>query len=124
MISGIGIDVVEIMRFKKSVNDYGNRFLEKVFTKTELQYAQSKKEFVQHLAARFAAKEAVAKAISTGWSSGFRWKDVEVTNDSSGKPAIILTGKMKELLTGQKVLISISHSESVVIAFVIIESMN
>jgi holo-[acyl-carrier protein] synthase len=122
MITGIGTDVVEIFRFKKTLNDWGNHFLEKVFTENELRYAHSRKDFVQHLAARFAAKEAVAKAISTGWSQGFRWKDVEITNELTGKPAVTLSGKVKDLLKEQEIFISLSHSETVVVAFVVIEN--
>ena len=73
------------------------------------------------IAARFAVKEAVAKALATGWSGGFRWKDVEVENDPSGKPAVILHGRVKELLRGNQVLVSISHAESVVVAAAVIE---
>jgi len=122
MIVGIGTDLVEIFRFKKTVNDWGNHFLEKVFTENELNYAHSRKDFVQHLAARFAAKEAVSKAISTGWSKGFRWKDVEIMNELSGKPTVTLSGNMKEFLNNGKIFISLSHSETVVVAFVVIES--
>jgi holo-[acyl-carrier protein] synthase len=122
MIVGIGTDVVEIFRFKKTVNDWGNHFLEKVFTENELTYAHSRKDFIQHLSARFAAKEAVSKAISTGWSKGFRWKDVEIMNELSGKPTVTLSGNMKELLNKGNIFISLSHSETVVVAFVVIES--
>ena len=122
MIEGIGVDVVEISRIEEVVQRWGNGFLEKVFTSTELQYAQSKKEPMPHIAARFAVKEAVAKALSTGWSGGFRWKDVEVRNDLSGKPSVNLYGKMQEMLKGSKVLVSLSHSDTVVVAFAVIES--
>ncbi len=122
MISGIGIDVVEIHRMNKIIDEWGNTFLEKIFTENELSYARSKKEYVQHLAARFAAKEAVAKAISTGWSGGFRWKDVEVTNDVSGKPTIILSGQLSEIFNSHNVFISLSHSENVVVAFAVVEA--
>lgn len=121
MVIGIGVDVVEILRMKKVINEWGSVFLEKVFTENELNYAQSKKNFVQHLAARFAAKEAVAKAISRGWSGGFRWKDVEVSNDKTGKPEITLYGKLKDEFAMNKIFISLSHSENVVIAFAIVE---
>jgi len=66
-------------------------------------------------------KEAVSKAISTGWSGGFRWKDVEVTNDDSGKPSVQLYGHVKELLKESTVFVSISHSENVIAAVAIIE---
>jgi|WetSurMetagenome_2_1015567.scaffolds.fasta_scaffold318384_2 holo-[acyl-carrier protein] synthase len=121
MIVGIGTDIVEIYRFKKTVTEWGKHFLEKVFTENELRYAHSRKDFIQHLAARFAAKEAVAKAISTGWSKGFRWKDVEIQNELSGKPSVTLFGRMKELLNNQHIFISLSHSETVVVAFAVID---
>ena len=121
MVEGIGVDVVEIKRLQETVTKWGDVFLRKIFTGKELRYARSKKDPVPHIAARFAVKEAVAKALSTGWSGGFRWKDVEVENDSSGKPSVILYGAMKDLLAGGKVFVSISHSENVVVAFAVIE---
>jgi holo-[acyl-carrier protein] synthase len=122
MIKGIGIDVVELGRMKDVVGKWGERFLQKVFTEGELAYARSKKFPINHIAGRFAAKEAVAKALATGWSGGFRWKDVEVTNDPSGKPAITLHGYVKEMLDGNRIFVSISHSESVVVATAVIET--
>lgn len=121
MIVGIGIDVVEIQRMKKVIDEWGDLFLERVFTSNELKYSLTKRNFVQHLAARFAAKEAVAKAISTGWSGIFRWKDVEISNDRSGKPVIALYGKLKEHFSVNKIYVSLSHSENVVVAFVVVE---
>ncbi len=122
MIEGLGVDVVEIKRIQQSIDEYGSAFLTKVFTSHELAYAKSKKNSVHHIAARFAVKEAVAKALATGWSGGFRWKDIEVQNDVSGKPSVTLYGHMYNLLKGSKILVSISHSESVVVATAIIES--
>ena len=121
MIIGVGVDVVDVSRVKRAIDEWGNVFLQKIFTKHELAYAQSKKNPTPHIAARFAVKEAVAKALSTGWSGGFRWKDVEVENDPSGKPSVILHGSVKEILQGSSVVVSISHSENVVVAFAIIE---
>jgi holo-[acyl-carrier protein] synthase len=122
MIEGIGVDVVEIERFREVVKKWEDRFLSKVFTDAELEYAHSKLNPFPHIAARFAVKEAVAKALTTGWSGGFRWKDVEVQNDVSGKPSVILRGKVKELLKGSRILISISHSDTIVVAFAVIEA--
>ncbi len=122
MIKGIGVDVVEIGRMKDVVAKWGDSFLQKIFTEGELAYARSKKFPLNHIAGRFAAKEAVAKALATGWSGGFRWKDVEVTNDPSGKPAIALHGYVREILDGSTVFVSISHSESVVVATAVIEA--
>lgn len=121
MIEGVGVDVVEIPRMQRVIDTWGSAFLKKIFTNNELKYAQSKKNPTPHIAARFAVKEAVAKALTTGWSGGFRWKDVEIINDTSGKPTIVLYGNVKELLKGSRVLVSISHSEKVVIGFALIE---
>jgi holo-[acyl-carrier protein] synthase len=121
MISGIGIDVVEIHRVNELIHRWGNRFIEKIFTEREIEYANSKSSSPHHFAGRFAVKEAVSKAISTGWSGGFRWKDVEVTNDDSGKPSVQLYGHVKELLRESIVFVSISHSENVIAAVAIIE---
>ena len=121
MIAGIGIDVVEISRMQRAVDEWGETFLRKIFTPDELAYAHARKNPTPHIAARFAVKEAVAKALATGWSGGFRWKDVEVENDSSGKPTVALYGRAKELLQGSKIMVSISHSENVVVACAVIE---
>ncbi len=121
MIEGIGIDVVEIPRIQRAIDTWGDVFLTKIFTDRELGYARSKKNPTHHLAARFAVKEAVAKALSTGWRGGFRWKDVEVENDAAGKPSVALYGHVKNLLTGRRILVTISHSEGVVVASALIE---
>ena len=123
MIEGLGIDVVDVTRVEGVISRWGDRFLEKVFTETELRYARSKKNPLPHFAGRFAVKEAVAKALSTGWAGGFRWKDVEVQNDPSGKPSVLLHGALKELLRGNRILVSISHSDNTVVAFAVIESV-
>jgi holo-[acyl-carrier protein] synthase len=121
MVEGVGIDVVEIPRMARTIGEWGEAFLEKVFTPRELSYSNARKNPTPHFAARFAVKEAVAKALSTGWTSGFRWKDVEVENNAVGKPSVVLYGRLKDLLKDSRVLVSISHSENVVVACAIIE---
>jgi len=121
VVEGVGVDVVEISRIGEIVERWGEHFLGKVFTDREIAYARSRKNALQHFAARFAVKEAVAKAVATGWRSGFRWKDVEVENDPSGKPSVKLGGKLKSLLDGANVQVSISHSDKVVVGFAIVE---
>lgn len=123
MIKGIGVDVVELPRMRKVIDSWGEAFLSKVFTERELEYAHSKKDPVPHIAGRFAVKEAVSKAMSTGWAGTFRWKDVEVTNDSAGKPSVRLTGGAGKTLAGCQVHVTISHSETVVVAAAVIESV-
>jgi holo-[acyl-carrier protein] synthase len=121
MIEGIGVDIVEVERMKKTIEEYGDVFLQKVFTPTELTYSRSKKNVHHHLAARFAAKEAFSKAFATGWSGPFRWRDVEVSNDALGKPAITLYGEMRKQVGDSQILVSISHSDRAVVAVVLIE---
>jgi holo-[acyl-carrier protein] synthase len=121
MVKGIGVDIIEIARVRQSIESLGDRFLDKVFTSREREYCSSKQNSFQHFAARFAAKEAVSKAMSTGWAGEFRWKDVEVMNDPSGQPRITLSGPLKELLVRARILVTLSHSESHVVAMVLIE---
>lgn len=125
MIFGIGIDIIEIHRIKQSIEKFGDRFLNKIYTQTELDYCQSKKNKYQHYAARFAAKEAIAKALATGWSKGFRWKDIEIFNEKSGMPSVSLNGNLKSFLGSDKSLkITMSHSEHYVTCFAIIYANN
>ncbi len=103
------------------VERWGDHFLGKVFTEKEIIYSRSRKNALHHFAARFAVKEAVAKAVATGWGSGFRWKDVEVDNDVNGKPSVKLGGKLESLLGGANVQVSISHSDTIVVGFAIVD---
>ncbi|MDP4172652.1 MAG: holo-ACP synthase [Bacteroidota bacterium] len=121
MVIGIGIDIIEIDRIKQSVDRFGDKFLNKIFTEVELQYCLSKPNKYQHLAARFAAKEAVAKALSEGWDGGFNWKDIEIYNELSGKPSVKLYGKLDEYLGNDKGLkLTMSHSQNYVTSFAIV----
>jgi holo-[acyl-carrier protein] synthase len=121
MITGIGIDIIEITRIEQSIAQYGDAFLNKLFTPDEIEYCKSKQFPTQHFAARFAAKEAFSKAVSTGWSGEFEWKNIEVKNHSTGKPDLVLYGKTADTLKGFNVFLSMSHSDSAVVAFVVIE---
>jgi holo-[acyl-carrier protein] synthase len=121
MIKGIGVDIIEIGRIRSSIEQDGGRFLSKVFTDGEIAYCSARPNADQHYAARFAAKEAVSKALSTGWSGIFRWKDVEVTNAPSGQPLVTLHGDLRELLAGSRLMLSLSHSDSHVVAVAVIE---
>ncbi len=123
MIKGIGVDIIEIGRITKSVEELGDVFLQKIFTAREIAYCNSKPNAHQHFAARFAAKEALSKAVATGWSGEFKWKDVEVSNESSGKPLLTLHGSMKEILSHCSVLVSLSHSDHHVVAIVVLEEL-
>jgi len=125
MIFGIGIDIIEIERIKRSIEKFDSQFLNKIYTQTELDYCLSKKNKYQHFAARFAAKEAIAKALATGWSKEFRWKDIEIYNEKSGMPNVELKGNLKKFLSVDKSLkITMSHSEHYVTCFAIIYANN
>ena len=123
MIKGIGVDVVDVQRMKAILSEQGVSFIDRVFTVTEISYCQSKQNPEQHFAARFAAKEAVSKAMQTGWSGIFRWKDVEVVNEPSGAPKIILYEEVLLSLQSCAVHLSLSHTENTVVALAVIESV-
>jgi len=114
MILGQGIDIVEIERISQAVTKWGDDFLKHVFTDQEIAYAKKRPFPEQHLAARFAAKEAVLKAI--GENSNIGWKDIEIINQSSGKPSCIFHNKN----FNQKILVSISHTKKYAVASAII----
>jgi holo-[acyl-carrier protein] synthase len=123
MVKGIGVDIIEIDRISQSIEQSGDAFLQRIFTPLEIAYCNGKQNRQQHFAARFAAKEAVSKALSTGWTGNFAWKDIEVMNDAAGQPHITLHGKLKDTLASCSVLLTISHSESHVVAVVLIEEL-
>lgn len=121
MIKGIGVDIIEISRIRQTIETSGDRFLERTFTPREVSYCKSKQNMYQHFAARFAAKEAASKALATGWRGEFSWRDVEITNDEAGQPHMSFAGKLRERLASSSVLLSISHSDTHVVAVVLIE---
>jgi holo-[acyl-carrier protein] synthase len=121
VIRGVGVDVVDVQRMKEMLVDQGERFVRKVFTESEIDYCERKPKPYEHFAARFAAKEAVSKALETGWSGTFRWKDVEVVNEPSGAPRVNLKNETATSLVNHRVHLSLSHSEKTVVAFVVIE---
>jgi len=125
MIIGIGIDLVEVPRIEVAISRWGGRFEARVFTQKELTYCNSKKDKAQRLACRFAAKEALLKALGTGWRDGIDWKEIEVTNDELGKPIISLSGKTEEIsrqLGVKSVLLSITSTKNYGAAQVVLAS--
>lgn len=121
MVFGIGIDIIEIDRIKDSVDKYGDNFLNKIYTPIELEYCLNKANKYQHLAARFAAKEAVFKALSTGWNKDVGWKDIEIYNEPNGMPLVKLKGDVESFLSnGKSLKISMSHSRDYVTCVAII----
>jgi holo-[acyl-carrier protein] synthase len=127
MIVGIGADIAEVHRLREAVERHGERFLQRVFTPLEIGYCRSHRNAAERLAARFAAKEAMMKALGTGWRRGIRWRDIEVSNAASGKPELRLSGKALEFyesLGGTRILLSLTHTESYALAHVIIEGVS
>jgi holo-[acyl-carrier protein] synthase len=109
MISGIGIDVVEKKRFEGAVARWGDRFLGRIFSDEEIRLCREKGDRIGAFAARFAAKEAILKALGIGWTGGIRWQDMEILNTKSGSPAIRLSGKVERLVAGRALHLSLSH---------------
>lgn len=113
-----GVDIIEIERVKKSIEDTEGKFCEKVFTQKEIEYCESKKiQKYQHYAARFAAKEAVFKAISSSLQNKYdiSWKDIEVLNDDTGRPYVNI---LKPDIDVDDIDISISHCKEYAVASV------
>lgn len=111
-ILGIGADIVEVLRIAQMIERHADLFIGRVYTPHEIQYCSARKAANQHYAGRWAAKEAVLKALGTGWAKGITWRDVEVLNDAGGRPSIRLAGAAKEAaerLGISEILITISH---------------
>ena len=124
MIKGIGTDIIEISKIKKIHDMWGDKALKRVFTDNEIKYCNSIKYKFRSLSARFAAKEAVLKAIGIGLNEGWRWRDVEISRLKSGKPEVKITGRIKKLfdrLKLSRVEVSISHSDNYAVAVAIVE---
>ncbi len=124
MIVGHGVDIVEVARIAESLGKHSDRFLERVFTDREVSDSGDGPRRVEHLAARFAAKEAALKAIGTGWSEGIGWTDVETRRGLRGKPELVVTGRALEIareLGGARWFVSLSHTDALAMASVILE---
>ncbi|MFQ5817903.1 MAG: holo-ACP synthase [Terriglobia bacterium] len=124
MIVGTGVDIVEPGRVEEVVRRRGRRFLERVFTPAERAYCERHRNKWERYAARFAAKEAAFKALGTGWRGGVRWRDVEVTNQRSGRPTLTLSGQAGKLAQAagvRHISLSLTHTPKFVLAQVIFE---
>ncbi|WMJ80496.1 holo-ACP synthase [Clostridium sp. MB40-C1] len=122
MIVGIGVDIIEISRIEKAMNRSPN-FITKMFSKNEIEYLKSRNMRAESVAGRFAAKEAVSKALGTGFLE-FDFKDIEIDRTTLGKPIVSLKGKAKKLdkkWGKYKIHLSISHSKENAIAYAVLE---
>jgi holo-[acyl-carrier protein] synthase len=115
-ILGHGIDIVETARIRRMVDEHGRRFLDRCFTPAEQEYcSRSPVRYYEHLAARFAAKEAVLKVLGTGWRGGIAWTDIEVLKEPSGQPRIRLGGECERIARDLGIVhwhVSLSHIET------------
>ncbi len=124
-VIGVGIDLMEIGRIEESVERFGERFLRRVFTEGERRYAMGKRRPAESLAARFAAKEAAAKALGTGISRGVGWQDLEVTREPGQAPQLVLRGRALSWaarLGVRHASLALSHTEHYATAIVILQS--
>lgn len=116
----IGTDIIECVRIAQMIEKHGAVFLQRVFTRREIEYCSSRKAATQHYAGRWAAKEAVLKVLGTGWARGIQWTDLEIQNEVSGAPVMKLSGKAAEIAKErgiQEVMVSISHCRAYATAF-------
>ncbi len=124
MIIGSGIDLVEIDRIQHSLDRYGSRFLDRIYTEAEQAYCLHKRKAAESLAARFAAKEAGAKALGTGISYGVTWVEIEVVREASGRPTLRFHGRaaaMAARLGARHAALSITHTGDLAMASVVLE---
>jgi holo-[acyl-carrier protein] synthase len=124
-ILGIGIDVVDCDRIENSIERFGDRFLQRVFTAGEIVYSKSMKFPARHFAARFAAKEALSKAFGTGIGRSMGWRDLDVQKKESGEPFVVLGGGAEKMANERgvgKIWISLSHTDHVGMATIVLEA--
>ena len=110
-MKGIGNDIIEIGRIRKTIDKHGAHFYNKIFTKKELDYCLSYKDPAFSLAGRFSVKESIAKAVGTGFGPHLSWLDIEILNDKNGKPYPQFSKSFNQTFNNPKILISISHSK-------------
>jgi holo-[acyl-carrier protein] synthase len=120
-IVGHGIDIVEVARIERMMSDHADRFLERCFTPAERAVGEGGRRYAEHIAARFAAKEAAMKALGTGLTSGIAWTDIGVENAPTGEPRLIVVGRAAEIASQRGVAewwVSLSHSDTMAVASV------
>lgn len=115
-ILGLGNDIIEIDRIRKSIDTHGLRLISRLYTTKEQDYCFKYKDPVPHFAGRFSAKEAVVKALGTGFGEQTSWLDLEILNDKAGKPVVYFSANLEKRLKGTQVLVSISHCQLYVTA--------
>jgi len=127
MLVGTGIDLTEIPRIRKSIERFGERFLDRIYTAREQAYCLRKRNAAESFAARFAAKEAAAKALGTGISYGVNWLEIEVTREPSGRPGLVFHGRAAEIaerLGVTNAAVSLTHTGAMAMASVALEGVS
>ncbi len=119
-MKGLGNDIIEIDRVKSAHQEHGEAFLNRLFTEREQAYCKSCQDPYPRLAGRFAAKEAIAKALGSGFGAELSWKDIEILPDDKGKPVVHLSGTIKEEHADSQILVSISHCKEYASAVAVI----
>ncbi len=121
-VIGIGTDITECLRIARMIERHAELFLQRVYTPKEIEYCQSRKQSTQHFTGRWAAKEALLKALGTGWRKGISWRDLEILNEPSGRPIVGIAGGAKEVVQQLGICtleVSISHCRTHATAFAI-----
>ena len=124
MVLGLGSDLIEIARIEQSIQRFGARFLERVFTPAEIAYCQTKRHAAESFAARFAAKEAGAKALGTGISHGISWPEIEVVREATGRPVLQWSGRALERVRAmgvRRTSLTLTHAREMALAVVVVE---
>lgn len=122
MIKSIGIDVVDVKRFSRSVERWGDRFLTRILTNNEISYCKKKASANESMAVRFAAKEAAFKCLPPSLQGGFRWRNVEVVISKRGNPGLCFSGNLQSLLHNHRAHLSLSHIGDIAVAVVVVET--
>ncbi len=121
-IVGIGTEIVECLRVGRMIEQHGEVFLARVYTEREVRFCQARRRAIEHFAARWAAKEAVLKALGTPWRRGIEWTDIEIDQDSAGAPLVRLGGATREMAENLRVaniLLSLAHCRAYATAYAI-----
>jgi holo-[acyl-carrier protein] synthase len=121
MIQAIGVDIVDIARMTKVIHRWGDKFLQKILTPSEYDYCSKKAGLVASVAARFAAKEALYKALPEDIQSSTGWLDIEVVNDESGRPRLNCLGDISSIPDRFHIHLSLSHSRAAAVAMIVLE---
>ena len=119
-IIGIGTDIIECPRIGRMVENHGELFLRRIYTEREIRFCQARKHAIEHFAGRWAAKEAILKALGTGWTRGVGWTEIEIRSGDDGQPRVLVCGAAKEAAIRRKIgdiLVTIAHCRTYATAY-------